>query len=95
MTRDEALKLLQLPDEPLAPLQVRVAFARRCREYHPDTGTPGATTITMLKQARGMLEKTLVSEIKSPCKTCNSKGIVVGRLGIRSCTSCYGTGETQ
>lgn len=94
MGYDAALELLQLrPTYDVST--IKAAFARRCRESHPDTFDAGGdptVTIDALQAARDVLLQAALG-MNRACKLCRGVGQVRGSVGWRRCGACKGTGD--
>jgi hypothetical protein len=99
MNPARARELLGLLAAETSVRSIRAAFARRCRECHPDTARfdvpqDRVTAVGVLQQARDVLLEVAASANRA-CKLCGGRGRVRGALGVRSCSACAGTGDRR
>lgn len=95
VTPDEAKTFLTISGA-ATPQTIRAAFARACRETHPDTAAAerAGITIGVLQHARDVLLDEL-AVINRACKLCGGVGKVRSTMGWRQCGACAGTGERR
>lgn len=92
MTPSDAMRLLGFTAMPLSPVAVKVAFAKRVKEVHPDTRMhpTDRTPIFRLQEARDMLLRSIAALTRS-CRLCGGSG----RVALEKCGGCRGSGERR
>jgi DnaJ-class molecular chaperone len=98
MTNEQALRLLQLDFGVHSAATIKAAFARRCKEKHPDTrvgnGPLEFCYIGNLQKARDVLLESAAA-LNRACKFCKGTGKVQGAIGMQPCAACAGTGDKR
>lgn len=101
MNFPEALSLLGLTEvyEPSREA-VMVAYRDAVRAAHPDTApecydrNQAANEIKELQEARDVLLHAIAKR-DNACQVCSGTGMVQGRIGVRRCDACAGTGDRR